>query len=109
MGRVALHTYPLVNLPITHTPMGQGYKGRGSLLELHRTTPLSKTPRLSDLNTQFSSNMSFQTRSFGDKTFNAIGYGGMGLSIAYGAVGTDEERLKVTTVIPSIVLALAAG
>ena len=40
--------------------------------------------------------MSFQTRSFGDKTFNAIGYGGMGLSIAYGAVGTDEERLKVT-------------
>jgi len=39
--------------------------------------------------------MSFQTRSFGDKTFNAIGYGGMGLSIAYGAVGTDEERLKV--------------
>ena len=39
--------------------------------------------------------MSFQTRSFGDKTFNAIGYGGMGLSIAYGTVGTDEERLKV--------------
>ena len=39
--------------------------------------------------------MSPQTRSFGDKTFNAIGYGGMGLSIAYGAVGTDEERLKV--------------
>lgn len=41
--------------------------------------------------------MSPQTRSFGDKTFNAIGYGGMGLSIAYGAVGTDEERLKVQT------------
>ena len=39
--------------------------------------------------------MSFQTRSFGDKTFNAIGYGGMGLSIAYGTAGTDEERLKV--------------
>jgi len=40
--------------------------------------------------------MSAQTRTFGDKTFNAIGYGGMGLSIAYGSVGTDEERLKVT-------------
>jgi len=39
--------------------------------------------------------MSFQTRSFGDKTFNAIGYGCMGLSIAYGSIGTDEERLKV--------------
>ena len=39
--------------------------------------------------------MSFQTRSFGDKTFNAIGYGVMGLSIAYGTAGTDEERLKV--------------
>lgn len=39
--------------------------------------------------------MSPQTRSLGDKTFNAIGYGGMGLSIAYGSVGTDEERLKV--------------
>ena len=39
--------------------------------------------------------MSPQTRTFGDKTFNAIGYGGMGLSIAYGSIGTDEERLKV--------------
>lgn len=39
--------------------------------------------------------MSSQTRAFGDRTFNAIGYGGMGLSMAYGAVGTDEERLKV--------------
>jgi len=39
--------------------------------------------------------MSSKTRSLGGKTFNAIGYGGMGLSIAYGAVGTDEERLKV--------------
>lgn len=39
--------------------------------------------------------MSSQTRTFGGKTFNAIGYGGMGLSIAYGSVGTDEERLKV--------------
>ena len=39
--------------------------------------------------------MSFQTRSFGDRTFNAIGYGCMGLSIAYSTTGTDEERLKV--------------
>jgi len=39
--------------------------------------------------------MSFQTRVFGDKTFNAIGYGCMGLSTAYGSVGTDEERLKI--------------
>ncbi|KAF9643230.1 Aldo/keto reductase [Thelephora ganbajun] len=39
--------------------------------------------------------MSFQTRAFGDKSFNAIRYGGMGLSITYGLVGMDEERLKV--------------
>jgi len=39
--------------------------------------------------------MSFQTRYFGDETFNAIGYGCAGLSIAYGSIGTDEERLKV--------------
>ena len=40
--------------------------------------------------------MSSQTRVFGDRTFNAIGYGGMGLSMAYGSVGTDEERFKVS-------------
>ena len=39
--------------------------------------------------------MSSQTRVLGDSTFNAIGYGGMGLSVAYGTKGTDEERLKV--------------
>ena len=39
--------------------------------------------------------MTSQVRVLGDKTFNAIGYGGMGLSMYYGAVGTDEERLKV--------------
>ena len=62
---------------------------------LHRTTPLNKTTLLySVLNSQLL-DMSAQTRVFGDKTFNAIGYGGMGLSIAYGSVGTDEERLKV--------------
>jgi len=42
--------------------------------------------------------MSAQTRVFGDKTFNAIGYGGMGLSLGYGSVGTDEERLKVAVI-----------
>jgi len=42
--------------------------------------------------------MSAQTRVFGDKTSNAIGYGGMGLSIGYGSVGTEEERLKVVSV-----------
>ena len=36
-----------------------------------------------------------QTRVFGDKAFNAIGYGGMSFSIAYGSVATGEERLKV--------------
>ena len=39
--------------------------------------------------------MSSQARVFGDRTFNAIGYGGMGLSFAYGQIGADEERLKV--------------
>ena len=39
--------------------------------------------------------MSSQTRIFGNKSFNAIGYGAMGLSIAYGSIGPDEERLKV--------------
>ena len=39
--------------------------------------------------------MSSQTRTLCDRTFNAIGYGAMGLSIAYGSVGTDEERLKI--------------
>lgn len=43
--------------------------------------------------------MSTQTRVLGDKTFNAIGYGGMGLSVGYGSVGTDEERLKVVCVL----------
>ena len=42
------------------------------------------------------SNMTFPTRVCGDRTFNAIGYGGRGLSVSYsGKVGTDEERLKV--------------
>lgn len=59
--------------------------------EPHRTTPLQIAPLCSIA----SSNMSSQTRTFGDRTFNAIGYGGMGLSLAYGAVGTVEERLKV--------------
>ena len=48
-------------------------------------------------------NMSAQTRVFGNKTFNAIGYGGMGLSMAYGSVGTDEERLKVILAFPVVI------
>ncbi|KAH8833037.1 Aldo/keto reductase [Flagelloscypha sp. PMI_526] len=42
--------------------------------------------------------MSFQQqqkRSIGDSSFDAIGYGTMGLSAYYGKVGTDEERFKV--------------
>lgn len=39
--------------------------------------------------------MSPQTRVIGGRTFSAIGYGGMGLSISYGTAGTDEERFKV--------------
>ena len=38
--------------------------------------------------------MSTRTQTFGDKTFNAIGYGGMCLSITYGSVGTVEGHLK---------------
>lgn len=51
------------------------------------------------LSTQIS-NMSAQIRVFGGKTVSAIGYGGMGLSVCYGPVGTDEERLKVAFVFP---------
>ncbi|KAH8833005.1 Aldo/keto reductase [Flagelloscypha sp. PMI_526] len=36
-----------------------------------------------------------QKRSIGDSTFNAIGYGAMGLSAYYGQVGSDEERFKI--------------
>ena len=46
--------------------------------------------------------MSAQIRVFGGKTVSAIGYGGMGLSVCYGPVGTDEERLKVDFVVPII-------
>ncbi|KAJ7128721.1 NADP-dependent oxidoreductase domain-containing protein [Mycena epipterygia] len=35
------------------------------------------------------------TRKIGNSTFPAIGFGAMGLSAAYGAVGSDDERLKV--------------
>lgn len=40
-------------------------------------------------------NISVRIRVFRDKTFGAIGYGGVRLSIAYGSLGADEERLKV--------------
>ena len=45
--------------------------------------------------------------SFGDKTFNAIGYGGMGLSVAHGTVGADEERSKVVFTAPIVASWLA--
>jgi len=74
-----------------------GIKRRNRTSELYQTTPLTKTTPLSSTPSpqKSKSNMPAQTRTLGDKTFNAIGYGGMGLSIAYGSVGTDEERLKV--------------
>lgn len=55
--------------------------------ELYRTTPPNGI-----------SNTSAQMRFFGDKTFNAVGHGGAGLSIAYGSVGVVEERLEVVFV-----------
>ncbi|KAK7041990.1 Aldo/keto reductase [Favolaschia claudopus] len=39
--------------------------------------------------------MSFITRRIGNSTFNAIGFGAMGISSFYGAVESDEERFKV--------------
>ncbi|EIW77950.1 Aldo keto reductase [Coniophora puteana RWD-64-598 SS2] len=39
--------------------------------------------------------MTFPTRKIGTDNVSAIGFGGMGLSIAYGAVESDEERFKV--------------
>ena len=84
----------------TWTPVGEaGYKSTGYV---RRRSQIENTPQRTKAthSAQFSvlvdlSNMSSQTRTIGDKTFNAIGYGSMGLSIAYGPVGTDEERLKV--------------
>jgi hypothetical protein len=48
--------------------------------------------------------MSAPNRAVGVKTFKVIGYGGMGPSVTYGAVGTDEERLKVVFVFPIVVV-----
>jgi len=39
--------------------------------------------------------MPLTPRKIGQASVNPIGFGAMGISIAYGAVGTDEERLKV--------------
>lgn len=38
--------------------------------------------------------MSVPTRKLGDVQVSALGWGAMGLSIAYGALGTDDERLR---------------
>ena len=37
-----------------------------------------------------------ERRRLGDKDVFPIGFGAMGLSTAYGKVGSDEERLKVS-------------
>jgi hypothetical protein len=52
-------------------------------------------PSIQSTFTLSTSNIPNQTRNFRDKTFNAIGYTGMSLSIAYGSVGMGEELLKV--------------
>ena len=45
--------------------------------------------------------MSVPTRKIGDKEFPAIGFGLMGISVAYGTVNmSDEERLKVSVATP---------
>lgn len=66
-------------------------------LEQHLSTGqvLPLNSQLSIRNSRLFNRMSSQIRTLGDRTFNAVGYGGMGLSVAYGSVGTDEERLKV--------------
>ena len=38
--------------------------------------------------------MSLPTRKIGDTQVTAVGWGSMGLSIAYGEVAPEEERLK---------------
>jgi len=38
--------------------------------------------------------MSLPTRKIGNSQVTAIGYGAMGLSAFYGAIVSDEERLK---------------
>lgn len=35
------------------------------------------------------------TRKIGAASVTALGYGAMGISVFYGTVGNDEERLKV--------------
>ncbi|THU95957.1 Aldo/keto reductase [Dendrothele bispora CBS 962.96] len=39
--------------------------------------------------------MSSAPRKIGNASVNPIGFGAMGMSVGYGAVGTDEERLKL--------------
>jgi len=45
--------------------------------------------------------MSSATRKIGNASVHPIGFGAMGLSVAYGAVETDEERFKVRVLIPA--------
>lgn len=41
--------------------------------------------------------MSFPTRKIAGVSVSAIGFGAMGVGGAYGAVGDDEERFKVSS------------
>jgi hypothetical protein len=65
------------------------------VLELHRTTPPDNTTPPSSARSSPLSNVSAQTRAFGDKTFDTDGYGGVDLSIVDGSVSADEELLVI--------------
>ena len=72
-------------------------KGVGVDALAPRTTLLNKTTPA--LHSQLS-NLSAQARTFGDKTFNTVGYSGTGLPFAYGSDSMEEERLKVVFAFP---------
>lgn len=52
--------------------------------------------------------MTLPTRKIGNADVTAIGYGAMGLSVAYGAPKSDEERLKVRESVSYLQLRLVA-
>ena len=70
--------------------------------ELHQANPLNNTALLKPQSRFPVVERVCSNPSLGDKTFNAIGYGGMGLSVAYRTVGADEERLKVVLTAPIV-------
>jgi hypothetical protein len=85
-------TTPNVDLCIINTPNERELKAAINSLRLHRTTPPTTC-----LSSHFSATEHLRADQsfFGDKASNAIGYGGMSFSIAYGSVATGEEQLKV--------------